>query len=176
MTAAEMTQEGRATPWWLVLLQGIASIIVGIFLLTSPGVTTFVLIQVLGIFWMVGGVLQIVSIFWDSTLWGWKLFVGILGILAGIVILQHPLWATVLVPTILVLVIGIQGIISGVVQIFMAFRGGGWGIGILGGISVFFGLILTFNSFVAAAVLPWVLGIFAVVGGVFALVQAFRMR
>ncbi len=67
MTAfAERTEERTGFPWWLVLLEGIAAAIIGLFLLTAPGATLFVLIQVLGIFWLVGGLFRIISIFLDN--------------------------------------------------------------------------------------------------------------
>jgi uncharacterized membrane protein HdeD (DUF308 family) len=78
-------------PWWLVLLEGIAAIILGLLLLTAPQATLLVLVQLLGIYWLVKGIFQIISIFIDSSRWGWKLFAGILGIVAGIIILGHPL-------------------------------------------------------------------------------------
>jgi uncharacterized membrane protein HdeD (DUF308 family) len=62
------------------------------------------------------------------------------------------------------------------VSLVMAFRGEGWGIGILGVLSIFFGLVLLFNVWIGVATLPFVLGIFGIVGGVFAVVMAFRMR
>jgi uncharacterized membrane protein HdeD (DUF308 family) len=176
MTAFAERTDGTGFPWWLVLLEGIAAAIIGLFLLTAPGATLFVLIQVLGIFWLVGGVFRIVSIFIDSSSWGWKLIGGILGILAGIVVLQHPLWSTVLVPAVYVIILGIQGIIVGGVSLIMAFQGEGWGVGILGVLSVVFSLILLFNVWIGVAALPFFLGAFGIVGGVFAVVIAFRMR
>ncbi|MBV9454528.1 MAG: hypothetical protein JOZ19_10470 [Rubrobacter sp.] len=41
------------------------------------------LVQVTGFFWLIDGVLRIVSIFVDSSSWGWKLVGGIIGVLAG---------------------------------------------------------------------------------------------
>jgi uncharacterized membrane protein HdeD (DUF308 family) len=41
---------------------------------------------------------------------------------------------------------------------------------------ILFGLILVFNPFIGVATLPFVLGIFMLVGGVVAVVQAFRIR
>jgi uncharacterized membrane protein HdeD (DUF308 family) len=158
------------------LLEGIAAVIVGLFLLTAPGATLFVLVQVLGIFWLVGGIFRIVSIFLDSSLWGWKLVGGVLGILAGIVVLQHPLWSTVLVPAIYLIILGIQGIALGGVTLVTAFQGEGWGVGILGVLSIIFGLILLFNVWIGVAALPFVLGAFGIVGGVCAIVVAFRVR
>jgi uncharacterized membrane protein HdeD (DUF308 family) len=176
MTAFADRTEETGFPWWLVLLEGIAAAIVGLFLLTAPGATLFVLIQVLGIYWLVGGIFRIVGIFIDNSLWGWKLVGGVLGILAGIVVLQHPLWSSVLVPAVYLVVLGIQGLVLGGVSLVMAFRGEGWGVGILGVLSIVFSLILLFNVWIGVAALPFLLGAFGVVGGILAIVAAFMMR
>ena len=171
------TTENVSIPWWLVLLEGIAAVIIGIFLLTAPGITLFFLVQVAGFFWLVGGLLRIVSIFVDRSLWGWKLVGGIIGVLAGIVVLQHPLWSTLLVPAIYVIILGIQGIIVGATSLVVAFRGGGWGAGILGALSIVFGIVLLLDPvFIGIAVLPFVLGAFGLVGGIAAIIGAFRLR
>jgi uncharacterized membrane protein HdeD (DUF308 family) len=175
MTTSEAM--GRSTiPWWLVLIQGIAAIIIGILLLTNPAATTVVIIQVIGIYWLITGIFEIVAIFIDRSGWGWKLFSGIIGILAGIVIIQHPWWSAILVPTTLVLVMGIFGVIIGTINLIQAFRGGGLGIGILGAVSILIGLWLAFNPLAGALALPFVVGIFAIAGGISALIAAFRMR
>ena len=176
MTAFAQRTEENGFPWWLVLLEGIVAAILGLFLPTAPGATLFVLIQVLGIFWLVGGLFRIVSIFLESSLWGWKLVGGVLGIIAGIVVLQHPLWSSVLVPAIYVLILGIQGLVLGGVNLVMAFRGEGWGIGILGALSIVFGLVLLFNVWIGVAVLPFILGAVGIVGGGAAIALAFAMR
>src|SRR5215208_296398 len=175
MTAFAQRTEEASLPWWLVLLEGIAAAIIGLFLLTAPGATLFVLIQVLGIFWLVVGLFRIVSIFLDTSLWGWKLIAGALGILAGIVVLQHPVWSSVLVPAIYVIILGIQGLVLGGVNLVMAFRGEGWGIGILGALSIVFGLVLLFNVWIGVAVLPYVLGPVGIGGGGAAIAIAFAM-
>ena len=176
MTAFAQRTEENGFPWWLVLLEGIVAAILGLFLLTAPGATLFVLIQVLGIFWLVGGLFRIISIFLESSLWGWKLVGGVLGILAGIVVLQHPLWSSVLVPAIYVIILGIQALISGGVSLVLAFSGGGWGAAILGALSVIFGLVLLFNVWIGVAVLPYILGAVGIVGGGLAIAVAFAMR
>jgi uncharacterized membrane protein HdeD (DUF308 family) len=179
---AEMTAETTAStgeqqvPWWLVLVQGIAAIIVGVLLLIEPRMTTAVLVQVMGIYFLVAGIVNLVSLFVDRTAWGWKLVLGILGIIAGLMIIQHPLWSTLLVPATLVLVLGIQGLIFGIVGLIQAFQGAGWGAGILGVLSIIFGILLITNPVIAGFALPFVLGIFAVMGGILGLVAAFQMR
>ncbi|MGB6421250.1 MAG: DUF308 domain-containing protein [Anaerolineales bacterium] len=176
MTTVETTQEGRSVPWWLVFLEGIAAVIIGIFLLTSPGATLFVLIQILAVYWFISGIFSIISIFIDNEMWGWKLFVGILGIIAGVIIIRHPLWSTLLVPTIVIIILGIEGLIMGVIKLIMAFKGEGWGAGILGVLSIIFGLILLSQPVIGAAALPYVLGIFGIIGGIFAIVIAFKLK
>ena len=125
---------------------------------------------------LVGGLFRIVSIFLESSLWGWKLVGGVLGILAGIVVMQHPLWSSVLVPAIYVIILGIQALISGGVSLVLAFSGGGWGAAILGALSIVFGLVLLFNVWIGVALLPFILGAVGIVGGGAAIVLAFAMR
>src|SRR5918912_1056675 len=121
--------ESVTIPWWLILPEGIAAVIIGIFLLTAPGITLLFLVQVTGFFWLIGGILRIVSIFIDSSSWGWKLVGGIIGILAGIVVLQHPLWSAIVVPVWIVFLVGLLAILQGILGVVLAFQGGGWGVG-----------------------------------------------
>jgi uncharacterized membrane protein HdeD (DUF308 family) len=177
VTTNTVSAEGKMVPWWLVLLQGIAAVIIGLLLLTATAQTVTFLVVFLGFYWLISGIFGIVSIFVDSSQWGWKLFLGILGIVAGIIVLNHPLWAAILVPTTLVIVLGIQGIIIGVIGLIQAFQGAGWGVAVLGVLSIIFGLILLFNPMVAGVLaLPIVLGIFGIVGGILAIIAAFQMK
>jgi uncharacterized membrane protein HdeD (DUF308 family) len=182
MTAAAVTTDsttegGRiGMPWWLILLQGIAALVLGFLLLTDAGMTTLVLVQFLGAYWFIDGIFRIVSIFIDRTGWGWKLFGGIVGILAGIFILRHPLWSAFLVPETIALLIGILGILAGGAQLYSAFKGAGWGAGILGALSIIFGFLILFNPLGAALALPFVFGILGIVAGIAAIVMSFRVR
>ena len=116
---------------------------------------------------------NIVWIFFEKSQWGWKLFSGILGIIAGLLILDNPLWSTLLVPTTLIIVMGVWGLMIGIVGLIQAFMGGGWGAAVLGILSIIFGIILLANPLIAAATLPFLLGAFAVIGGIGALVKFF---
>ena len=177
MTTDVASQQEGGTPWWLVLIQGIAAFVVGMLLLTSPRASTVVLVQVLGVYWLIAGLFSIVSIFLDSSGWGLKLVSGVVGVLAGLLIVQHPLWSALVLPATAVLLLGFGGIIIGVVYLIQAFGDGGWGIGTLGAISIIFGIIvLAGNTLMIALSLPLVVGIFGVIGGIMAVFQAFRMR
>lgn len=168
--------QARSMPWWIPLIQGIALLIVGILLFTSPIRTTLFIVQVLALYWFLSGIFEIVSIFLDRTAWGWKLLGGIIGILAGYYVLTTPALGAIILGFTLVIMLGIQALILGIVNIIQALRGAGWGIGVLGVINVIFGVILLGNSLIATATLPWVLGAVAVVGGISAILMALRLR
>ena len=178
MAADAMTFETEEYPWWLILMGGIVSLIIGILLLTSPAKTVVTLVWVLGLYWLIHGVFILVGIFVDASAWGWKLFIGILSILAGIAVMRYPLAGAFVIPSVLILLLGIQGIIVGIISLVMAFKGGGWGAGILGALSIFFGLILTANyaNLVAIVTLVWIVAILALIGGVVQIYQAFQQR
>jgi uncharacterized membrane protein HdeD (DUF308 family) len=169
-------RRGESLPWWLVLLEGIVAALFGLLLLFAPGATLLFLVQVLGLYLFIAGLFRIIGIFVESSLWGLKLAAGVLCILAGILVLRHPMWSGVLVPTVLVFYIGFLSIFQGGIGIFLAFRGGGWGIGVVGALGILFGLILVSNPIIGVATLPLALGIFMLAGGVVAVGQAFRMR
>ncbi len=176
MTTGAVAAEGQAIPWWLALLQGIAAIIIGVLLLTNPGATMSFLVLVLGFYWLISGIFSIISIFIDKSQWGWKLFMGILGVIAGIIVIQHPLWSTILVPTLTATIIGIMGIIMGIIGLIQAFQGGGWGVVVLGVLSIIFGILILANPIISAVALVIVLGIFGIIGGILAIVAAFQMK
>jgi len=176
MTATDL--ETKQSPWWLILMGGILNIIVGVLLLTVPVKTVTLLVFALGIYWLITGIFILVGMFVDHTAWGWKLFMGVLSILAGIVIIRYPLVSALVVPALLILLLGIQGLIVGIISLVMAFKGGGWGAGILGAVSILFGiiLILNWNEPLWVVTLVWVAGIFALVAGTVQIAQAFRQR
>lgn len=163
-------------PWWMILLEGIAALIIGLCFVISPGLTTLVFLQFLGFYWLFSGILSLVDIFLDHSLWGWKLCVGILGILSGLVVIRNPLWSTLLLPVIVVIMLGIQGLIQGVAKIVEAFQGAGLGAVALGVLNILFGILLLFSPLIAVRALPIVVGIFAILGGVAAIVAAFRVH
>jgi uncharacterized membrane protein HdeD (DUF308 family) len=170
------TAETTSSHWWLAMIAGITVFIVGLLLLIAPGMTLLALVQLLGAYWLVTGILALVSLCVNRTQWGWKLVAGILGVIAGLVVLRHPLWSTVLVPTMLVIILAVDALIMGVTQLIHAFSGGGFSLGLLGILNIIFGAILLFRPLIGVAALPIVLGIFAVVGGIFIFFRALAAR
>jgi uncharacterized membrane protein HdeD (DUF308 family) len=176
MTTAEMVGKGKRFPWWLILLEGILSIIIGLLLLAWPVKAFTTLVFFIGIWWFIDGIFNIVAMFIDHSNWGWKLFMGIIGIIAGLFLMQSPLQgALVLAPTIIIM-FGFLGLMYGVIGLINAFQGAGWGAGIMGVISILLGMYLLFNVWAAALALPWVFGVLAIAGGIMEIFLAFRQK
>jgi len=176
--ATGVMEQSKTTgvPWWLVLIEAIALLILGILFIAEPRMTTTIVVYLLGLYWLVAGILRIVMIFQDKAMWGWKLFAGMLGILAGIIVIRHPLWSPFIVTSALVIIFGIVGVIMGVIGIVQAFKGAGWGAGIIGVVSILIGLVLLANVWIFTLTLPWVLGILSIVGGIIAVYAAFKLK
>jgi uncharacterized membrane protein HdeD (DUF308 family) len=179
-TAVQMQTKQR--PWWLTLITGIMAVIVGAIMLWAPADTKLDiykgLVVVLGIYWLVEGIFEIVAIFIDHSMWGWKLFLGIISIAAGAYILSYPVASGLALPKIFALVLGIWGLMYGIILLIMAFSGGGWGAGILGVLGIIFGIALMVNYYKLGMGLSmvWSAAVLAVIGGIALIVQAFRQR
>jgi uncharacterized membrane protein HdeD (DUF308 family) len=163
--------------WWVFLLQGFAGIIIGLMLITEPGATLVALTTVLGFYWLITGVLALVQVFVDrATPWIWSLLAGLVGILAGLFVLRHPLVAALTVPTVLVIILGIQGLVIGAVQIIGGLKGGGIGPFILGAINVLVGILLLGSPLAAALAVPLIFGVLLLIQGAGLMILAFRVR
>lgn len=160
---------------WLVLLLGIIAVLFGVLFFVYPVQTLTLLVTILGFYWLFNGIVVFISLFGDTTGRGWKLLVSILGILAGILVLTYPLYSAILIPTVFAIIIGVEGLIIGAVYLAQGFSGGGWGTGILGILSIIFGIILIADPLIAAVGLVLLLAGLAIVGGIAAIVVSFRL-
>ncbi len=161
ITNAEIDASVRSMPWWLVLVWGIMAIIIGLMLITTPLITTYYLVLFMGVYWFVGGIFTLASFFSDKTNMGWKVFLAIISILAGIAIMAQPLFGSIIVVTMLVFFIGFWGILIGGTKLYEAMRSKDAGAGILGALSIIFGIILLIFPWGAALALPLIAGAFA---------------
>jgi uncharacterized membrane protein HdeD (DUF308 family) len=175
MTEAIRRLEATTSPWWILLLEGIAAAILGLLLVTSPQAGATLLARIIGLYILVRGILFIVGLFVDGTQWFAKLIAGIIGIIAGIFMLEHPLWVSALVPTIITWTIGGLAILLGVVSLVHFYQGSGWGDAVIGVLCILLGVPLVFQPIRGPAV-QIVLGIAALIGGIAVIVVAFRVR
>jgi uncharacterized membrane protein HdeD (DUF308 family) len=183
MTASEATVlPTKQRPWWLNLVLGISLIIIGAVMLWAPAKTALetymLLVSLLGIYWLIWGIMELVYMFIDHTGWGWKLFMGIISVLAGSSILMYPVAAAVVLPRTFVLILGFWALMQGIMMLFMAFKGGGWAAGILAVVSIVLGIILmgSYLRLGSGLAMIWAASIWALIGGAVMVVRAFQQR
>ena len=175
-TPDQLISDVKLFPWWLILLWGILTLLIGIMFLATPGLTTVLLITFMGAYWLVGGLFVLGSLAADRSCMGWKIFLSVINILAGILILLYPLYATVFVLSFFVIFIGFFACFIGAAHLFSAFTTKDAGNGVLGIISMIFGILLLINPFIVAALLPFIAGGFAIVSGLAAIFVAFTAK
>lgn len=168
---------GKTSYWWILLFEGVLQLILGLLLLFSTDVTILVLVEILGIYWLIRGIIMIFQIFiGNGKNWGWTLLGGLLGILAGIVVLRYPLFSTFIVLEFLVILIALVGLVQGTISIVNGLRGEGFWQVLLGAVIWIICLFLLFNPLGSAAALPLVIGIFWVVDGIALTIMSFYLR
>ena len=163
-------------PWWVVLLWGLLALVIGIMFLASPGIATIVFVTFLGAYWLVGGIFSLAGLAVDRADIGWKILLAILNLIAGIIILAYPLYSTVLLLMFLVVIIGVWACITGCVHLYQAFSAKDAGNGVLGILSLLFGILLLLFPLVSATLVPFIAGIFAVVIGIIAIASSFSAK
>jgi uncharacterized membrane protein HdeD (DUF308 family) len=162
-------------PWWLVLLEGLAALIIGIYLITSPIETTVILIRMLGWYWLFVGIFTLVTILMDRTDWIWRAVNGILGILAGIVVINHPFFSALFLPATLVTIAAILAIGFGVLRLYWALKEG-WSSAIAGVLNIILGLLILSHPMLSIVMLVYLAAILNIVGGIATIYLAIKMR
>jgi uncharacterized membrane protein HdeD (DUF308 family) len=168
--------DSRLFPWWLLLVWGILTVLIGVAFLLTPGMTTVLLITFMGAYWLVGGIFAIASLAVDKSNMGWKIFLSVINILAGILILAYPVYSTIFVLSFFIIFIGFWACFVGGAHLYHAFTEKDAGNGVLGIISLIFGILLLINPFIAAALLPFVAGAFAMIMGLCSIFVAFTAK
>ncbi|WP_181781694.1 HdeD family acid-resistance protein [Pseudonocardia pini] len=183
MTEASVDPDLQATAktvWWLALLRGVLLVIFGIVALVSPGIALGALILVFGIYAIMDGLTAVVMGIRtrkSEKSWGWIVAQGVISVLAGLIALVYP-GATALS---LLFVIAFWAIVLGVAAIAEGIRSrrtdDRWGWTIAKGVlDVLFGILLLVWPATGILTLLWLVGVFAVAGGIVLAVLAFRIR
>jgi len=167
--------------WWGPVLYGVALLALATFFFINPVSTTLTFVWVVGLFWLIGGIMKLISLFFERTLWGWRLVGGALGVVVGAWLVFPGSVAdaagnALALSTAIALLVSIGGIISGVTSLITAFSFKSVWDGVFGGLEILLGIIILFNLFVAAFIVPLVLAIFAVVAGIWAIIVGLKAR
>ena len=110
---SSFTRDGDTGSRVLSAILGVLSIIVGWVLLRTPFQSVEVFIFVIGIFFLIQGVMTFIGAFARKAGRNWGIASGLLGIIAGLIVLTYPISSAVT----LALIAGIWLIILGVMQV-----------------------------------------------------------
>jgi uncharacterized membrane protein HdeD (DUF308 family) len=126
------------------LLGGITALIFGIILLIRGEEALTLVVVILGLWWLIHGAFMVFSVFVDGTDWVWKVAIGVLGMIAGILVLMNPQDSTNFLKGTFGVFLGVLGLLIGIAGFVGAFRGGGLGAGVFGAVSAIIGLLVLF--------------------------------
>lgn len=166
-----------AREWPAILVIGILTVAVGAVVIAWPSQTLTVLSVLLGVQLLVFGLFRLISAFADNVISpGFVGFVGILGMIAGVVVLRHP-FETV---TVLATILGAVWIVTGVIEVIDAMAnkyvdGRGW-MALAGLLSVAAGAVIVAWPEPTVTVVAWIAGFYLIVFGLFICASAFSMR
>lgn len=172
-------------PWWLSIITGAVLIFVGWSLLASPALTVLRIMQLLALYWLIAGIVDIIGLVFDNSRQniGWRLAGSLLSIIAGIVVLNNAVTSTIFTVTFFTYLIAFIFVFNGISNMVVGRITDGkktqwsWGGLILGFIYVLFGvMILSAPVIISAASFVWVTGVFAIITGVTAIVSAFILK
>jgi uncharacterized membrane protein HdeD (DUF308 family) len=167
--------------WWLLGLRGAIAVLFGVAAIVWPAITLITLAALFtafallaGAVWMFGAVRHRKA----DQRWWVMLLLGMFSVAAGVAAALQPALTTVA----LILLIGANALVSGVLDIVVALRVRKYMHGELllvlsGAASIAFGLVvLMFPTGAGALALAWLTGCYALVSGALLLALAFQVR
>jgi uncharacterized membrane protein HdeD (DUF308 family) len=107
---------------------------------------------------------------------GLKIFLAVINIIAGALILIYPLFSAFFFITFFVIFIGFFACFIGCAHLFAAFKNKDAGNGVLGIISLIFGILLLAFPLITAALIPFIAGGFCLISGISAVIASFMVK
>jgi len=169
-----------ARNWWTFLIRGIAAVIFGVLALAMPGIALVVLVLLFGAYALVDGVFALIGAVRAAEAherWAHLLFVGIFGILVGVITFFY--WQ--ITAFALLYLIAAWAIVTGILELVGSFElrrympGEFWWL--LAGLeSIAFGVLLILRPGSGALAVIWIIAFYAILFGGFLIGLAFRLR
>jgi uncharacterized membrane protein HdeD (DUF308 family) len=184
MTESESEHQGGGNPlvFWIALTRGLIIIFLGLSLLVIPDKTLKMLGNFMGIFWVMTG---IVSIRQESRRDGNRLSlaVGVIGVLAGLLVVTRTLAQRWLDGALIVSTLGVVIALTGIAHVVGGFRvgkralHGRTSLSIMLGIFEFvLGVLVLLSPTLEPQFMYWAAIAWAILGGILLLGDAYRQR
>jgi uncharacterized membrane protein HdeD (DUF308 family) len=161
--------------WWLALAIGALSVVAGIIVILKPSDSLTTLAVITGIFILLDGILELIgAVIGDSESRGLLAVIGALSVIAGVLLIRHPLGGVKAVA----LLLGIWLIAGGVVRFIAAFAVPGhrlWRI-CVALVLTLFGIAIVSSPHIGYATLALITGICFICYGLSMLAVAWAMH
>ena len=172
------------TPWWLQLLRGLLALGFGFYAVSQPALTLVVMVQFLGAFLFVEGIVllyQALTNHTGGTKRGFVVLRGLLYALAGVAVFAMPVLAAVVTSAVLGSFIGILAVFGGILEISAGLRvekgqRSDWSIVLVGVLSLVFGALVLAAPAAYRVGLSFLFGVWSLIAGVFMIANSFRIR
>jgi uncharacterized membrane protein HdeD (DUF308 family) len=161
--------------WWLLLLAGLAGVAAGIIVLVAPAISLVTLAVVTGIFLLVDGLFEIpAAILGDVQNRALLGILGVVSVIAGVILIRHPIGGVVAVA----LLLGLWLITIGVVRLIRALDEAdrrGWQI-FLAVLEVIAGIVIVSSPGIGVATLAILVGVSFILRGLTMSMLAWMLR
>ena len=166
--------------WWVLALQGVLALTFGILAVLWPGATLLVLVALFAAWMLISGAAATYASLKNrrsDKAWWLVLLLGLVSFAAGVIAVFNP-GMTILV---LVLLMGANALITGVLQIVIAVRlrktiEREWLLALAGIVSIVFGVLVLVFPAAGALAMVWLVSFYAVFTGTLLLILALRAR
>lgn len=166
--------------WWMPAIRGLGAIAFGSAALLWPGLTLLGLVTLFAAYAILAGVVSVMAGMRHRKMhddWWMPLLLGATAIGAGVLALLHPGLSVM----VLVLLIGANALVSGVLDIAMAIRlrksiEDEWLLALAGTVAILFGTIAFLFPGAGALAIVWMISVHALVSGVLLISLAVRLR
>jgi len=98
--------------WWLLLLNGILFLILGVISLAYPVTALFSVAVCIGVVALVAGIGSIVGALSNMRIrgWGWRLLEGVIDVIFGLLMLGNPLLSAAMIPVLIGIWVFVRGL------------------------------------------------------------------
>jgi uncharacterized membrane protein HdeD (DUF308 family) len=169
--------EPATTEWWLFVIWGAASVVLGALILLEPIASAIVLLTIVAMFWLIGGIADIIGALGHRTgQWLWRVGGGVLSVIVALFVLAHPIVGTVAAVSVLYLLIATSALLTGVIGLFSGKRS--LGRIVLSVLQVILAglMLIGFLDIVNLKLLVQAIGLLGIGGGIVAAMSAFHFK
>jgi len=166
--------------WWMFVWRGAVALLFGVLALVWPGLTLLSLVVLFAAYALIGGGISLAGAVRSRKTddhWWLALLLGLVSLGAGVIAILHP----DLTALVLVLLMGANAIVTGILDIAVAIRlrkaiRGEWVLILAGLVSIVFGVLVFLFPAAGALALVWLISLYAIITGVLLLIAAWQAR